>query len=215
MEHYVKKMAHIEACHQWLRQSKILYEPTYEDERFFDACEAFKRNSKVEPEPVEVDNANIKEYVDNLNELLNMTYHMIVDEIKNKTYFNGATFAFERLAKALVRYMDVVIGQTMSIDGYLALLLELRKMGKKLMSKGKIEDAMNMASVNEMLEDIKGIVSKLRKAKIKPAESLPFEIPKATFDNFDMLCSRANCNYKWLTNHHNCKESWWLVINNV
>ena len=80
MEHYVKKMAHIEACHQWLRQSKILYEPTYEDERFFDACEAFKRNSKVEPEPVEVDNANIKEYVDNLNELLNMTYHMIVDD---------------------------------------------------------------------------------------------------------------------------------------
>ena len=215
MEVYVKKLAHAKASHNWLRKYKILYEATYEDERFFNACEAFERNGKVVIESIEVDHVDVKEFIVELNELLDMTHQMIINEIKNKTYFNGATFAFERMEKSLRRYIDIVIGQTMSIDGYLALLLELRKMGKKLLSKGKVEDAMNMAEVNEMLEDIKSIVPKLRKAKIKPTEALPFEIPKTTFDNFDMLCSRAHCNYKWLTHHHNSKESWWVVINNV
>ena len=215
MEEYIKKLAYTNACHNWLRKAKILYEATYEDERFFDACEAFERNAHVNIEPIEIDHVYVNEFVAELNELLDMTHHMIINEIKNKTYFNGSTFAFERMEKSLRRYIDVVIGQTMSIDGYLALLLELRKMGKKLLSKSKVDDAMNMASVNEMMRDIHDIIAKLRKAKIKPAESLPFEIPKATFDNFDMLCNLASCNYKWLTNHHNSSESWWIVINNV
>lgn len=215
METYVKKLAHIEACHKWLRKSKVLYAASYEDERFFDAFEAFERKHGIFEHTV-VDNVDVKDYIRDLNELLDMTHQMIVDQIKNKTYFNGATFAFERLEKALKKYMDVVVGQYISIEGYLALLLEMRKMGKKLLSKGKVDDAMRMASVNEDVNDITDIINGLRKAKIKPnAEDIPFEIPKATFDNFDELGNRAHCCYTWLRNTHNHKEPWWVAINNV
>ena len=214
METYVKRLAHIEACHKWLRKSKILYESTYEDDRLFDSFEAFERKHGIF-EHSSVENVDIKDFIKDIDELLDMTNYMIVNEIKNKSHFNGSTFAFERIAKALKRYRDNVIGQTSSIDDYMAMLLELRKMGKKLLSKGKVEDAMRMACVNEELEDIAEIISKLRKAKIKPVESLSFKVPKATFDNFDELCSRASCCYKWLTNCHNCNEPWWAVINNV
>lgn len=214
MEAYVKKMAHIEACHKWLRQSKILYESTYEDDRLFDSFEAFERKHG-NFERTTVDHVNIKDFIKDIDELLDMTNHMIINEIKNKTHFNGSTYAFERIAKSLSRYRDSVIGQTSDIGDYMAMLLMLRKMGKKLLSKGKVEDAMKMAFVNEELDDINEIVAKLRKARIKPSEALPFNIPKSTFENFDDLCSCASCCYKWLTNCHNNKEPWWVVINNV
>ena len=91
----------------------------------------------------------------------------------------------------------------------------MRKMGKKLLSKGKVDDAMRMASVNEDLNDITDIIKALRKARIKHAESLPFDIPKCTFDNFDELGDKAHCCYTWLRNNHNHTKTWWVVINNV
>jgi hypothetical protein len=191
-----------------------LYESTYEDDILFDSFEAFERKHGIWEHAV-VENVNVKDFIKDIDELLNMTNYMIVNEIKNKSYFNGSTFAFERIVKALKRDRDNVIGQTSSIYDYMAMLFELRKMGKKLLSNGKVEDAMRMACVNEEINDINDIIANLRKAKIKPAQSLPFTIPKPTFDNFDELCSCASCCYRWLTNCHNSKQHWWFVINNV
>lgn len=214
MEAYVKKLAYVEACHKWLRQAGVLYAPSYEDERFFDTFEAFERNYGAF-EHVVIESVDVEDFIKELDELLNMTNQMIINEIKHKTHFNGATFSFERLAKALKKYQNVVVAQTISIEGYLTLLLEMRKMGKRLLSKGKIDDALHMASVNEDMEDLTEIIKSLRKAKIKPAESLPFDIPKTTFDSFNELGDKAHCCYTWLRNNHNCAKAWWVVINNV
>jgi hypothetical protein len=89
-------------------------------------------------------------------------------------------------------------------------------MGKKLISNSKIEDAYRMAKVNDSLEYIEDMISPMRKGKIKPnVEDIFFEIPKATFENFDELNKRADVCHEWLKNSHNQNEPWWILINSI
>lgn len=216
MEDFIKKLAHIQACHNCLRREGILFEATYADHKFFNAMEPFFDEYGKEYEPIIINNVNVKDFVAELHKVLNTIREMMIEEIKNKTYFNGKVFIFEQLESTLREYINVVIGQCSSIENYLTLLLEVRKMEKKLISKGKIEDAPKMAKVYDELEDIADVITGLRKGKIKPdANMLLFEIPKSTFDNFEELSLRAWLCYTWLTNSHNHKQPWWVLINNV
>lgn len=211
MDALINKFIYIETCHDWLRKKGILYEGSYEASRFFyftkDFTERAKPNCSFAIESIEA-----KDYIKELNDLLYMVRTKIIENIRN----GKQVYPFELIEKSLRCYIDVVVGQSISIDGYMALLVELRKMGKKLISNGKIEDAYRMARVNDSLDYIEDMISSMRKGKIKPnAEHMLFEIPKATFDNFDELNKRAETCHDWMRNSHNQNEPWWILINSI
>ena len=211
MNELISKMIYIESCHDWLREKGILYQGSYEASRFLyftkDFTEMAKPNYSFTIESIEA-----KEYIKELHNLLYMVRTKIIENIRN----GKQVYPFELIEKSLRNYIDVVIGQSISIDGYMALLVELRKMGKKLISNGKVEDAYRMAKVDENLDYIEDMISAMRKGKVKPnAEHMLFEISKATFDNFDELNKRAETCHEWLKNSHNQNEPWWILINSI
>lgn len=211
METLIYKFIYIESCHDWLRKQGILYEGSYEASRFFyftkDFTEKAKANCSFTIESIEPE-----DYLKELNVLLCMVREKIIENIHNKKQ----TYPFELIEESLRNYINVVIGQCITIEGYMALLVELRKMGKKLISNGKIEDAYRMAKVNESLSCIEDMISSMRKGKIKPnVKDMLFEVPKATFENFDELNKRADVCHAWLKNSHNQNEPWWVLINSI
>lgn len=73
-----------------------------------------------------------------------------------------------------------------------------------------------MAKVNENLEYIEDMISSMRKGKIKSnVKDMLFEIPKATFENFDKLNKRADVCHDWLKNSYDMNEPWWILINGI
>jgi hypothetical protein len=211
MDALINKFIYIEACHDWLREHGILYEGSYEASRFFYFTKDFAEKAKTNCF-FTIENIKPEDYLKELNVLLCMVREKIIENIHNKKQ----TYPFELIEESLRNYINVVIGQCITIEGYMALLVELRKVGKKLISNGKVEDAYRMAKVNENLNYIEDMIFSMRKGKIKPnVEHILFEIPKATFENFDKLNKRADVCHEWLKNSHSQNEPWWILINSI
>lgn len=158
-----------------------------------------------------VDSVVVRDVVEGLKSLRLMMQKLLIAKIHQDGSYNA--YALTTIIEEIPNVINSIVGQTITIEGYMALKMEMKNAAKKLIKNAKPDDAIKAADLAEEIEYLNEHIKNLRKHKVKPnINDVVCPVVIRTFDDFKWFDEMAQeCSY-YLNSIIHCNEYWWGAL---